>query len=76
MFVCVTVGAVILIPASQCQAAAWTEIVACSHARIAAIPGNDGHQRGRTLFFLSRADRSRSTSTHPAPEHEALVLCC
>lgn len=30
-----------LIPASQCQVAERTEIVPCSHAHIAAIPGPD-----------------------------------
>lgn len=36
-----------LIPASRCQVAEHTEIVPCSHAHIAAIPGADGHQRTR-----------------------------
>lgn len=54
-----------LIPASQCQVAERTEIVSCSHAHIAAIPGPDRRRESQNAEREEEGSSLRSVSRWP-----------
>lgn len=54
-----------LIPASQCQVAERTEIVSCSHAHIAAIPGPDRRRESQIAEREEEGSSLRSVSRWP-----------